>query len=178
MGELATPSAAARAETRALCESILQAVEEDERMPLPFGEVTTQNHNRAYLRADVLDLVTQIAMEVRLQADDLGHSQRFLAAELAVNDRHRETNRKALDLLGIKYPGLCNEYVWGGGIVEGIEDLQRQLAAMTAARDEACDLADEGWAYAGDYFRDKWQATPQIEALRQVGTVDQLRRGK
>ena len=61
---------------------------------------------------------------------------------------------------------------------DGLNDAEMEIAEMTAARDEACNLADEGWAYAGDYFRDKWQATPQIEALRKVGAIDQLRRGK
>jgi hypothetical protein len=47
--------------------------------------------------------------------------------------RHTERNRKALDLLGIKYPGLCNDRVWGGGIIKGIEELQRERDAYRAA---------------------------------------------
>jgi predicted metal-dependent phosphoesterase TrpH len=31
---------------------------------------------------------------------------------------------------------------------------------------EACDLAEEGWAYAGEYFRDKWDAGGRLANLR------------
>ena len=46
---------------------------------------------------------------------------------------------------------------------------ESQLVAMTAARDEACDLAEDGSAYAGEYFREKWQCAESIAALRKVG---------
>ncbi len=58
---------------------------------------------------------------------ELATSQRFLKAEVAVNQRHAESDKRALDLMGIKYPGLCNDRVWGGGVVEGIEELQNEL---------------------------------------------------
>jgi len=56
----------------------------------------------------------------------LGHSQRFLKAEMEANREHAERNVKALDLMGIKHPGLCNSRVWGGGVIEGIEELIRE----------------------------------------------------
>lgn len=96
---------------------------------------------------------------------ELGTSKMHLAGLEEINQRHAETNRKALDLLGIKYPGLCNDKVWGGGIVEGIEQLiterdsaqaqlarsrsvsawaaqSRAIAKLTKERDEAVTLRD------------------------------------
>jgi hypothetical protein len=33
---------------------------------------------------------------------------------------------------------------------------------------EAIQLADEGWAYAGEYFRDKWDCESRIAELRKL----------
>lgn len=75
-----------------------------------------------------------------VQAVDAVCSQ--LAMLTAENARHAERNRKALELLGITYPGLCNDEVWGGGIVEGIEALKKQLD--TALADNARLKAGSG----------------------------------
>lgn len=75
-----------------------------------------------------------------VQAVDATCSQ--LAMLTAENARHAERNRKALELLGITYPGLCNDEVWGGGIVEGIEALKKQLD--TALADNARLKAGSG----------------------------------
>lgn len=34
--------------------------------------------------------------------------------------------------------------------------------------EEALDLAEEGWDYASDYFRDKWECERQFKELRVV----------
>lgn len=96
---------------------------------------------------------------------ELATSKMHLAGMEEINQRNAETNRKALDLLGIKYPGLCNDKVWGGGIVEGIEQLiterdsahaqlarsrsvsawaaqSRAIAKLTKERDEAMTAQD------------------------------------
>jgi hypothetical protein len=67
--------------------------------------------------------------------DERDEARRFLAAETAANVRHGERNREALDLLGITYPGLCTDKVWGGGIIEGIEELKRENGEARALAD-------------------------------------------
>ena len=51
--------------------------------------------------------------------------------------------------------------------------LESERDAATASRDrlramlaECCEIAEEGWAYAGDYFRDKWCDAARLAALR------------
>lgn len=39
---------------------------------------------------------------------------------------------------------------------------------LLTALDEAIELAIEGWAYASDYFREKWEYEPRIDGLRKV----------
>jgi hypothetical protein len=40
-----------------------------------------------------------------------------------------------------------------------------ELASLKAALREACDLAEEGWEYASDYFRDKHDSAGRIAEL-------------
>jgi hypothetical protein len=41
---------------------------------------------------------------------------------------------------------------------------------LRVALTEAADLAEEGWAYAGDYFNEKWNAPKRIAELRKLVT--------
>ena len=51
-------------------------------------------------------------------------------------------------------------------------ELERERAERLAeALDDAIQLADEGWAYAGDYFREKWNYVGQADALRAILAV-------
>lgn len=36
------------------------------------------------------------------------------------------------------------------------------------AFEEAIELAEEGWGYASDYFRDKWECERQFKELRAI----------
>jgi uncharacterized NAD(P)/FAD-binding protein YdhS len=48
------------------------------------------------------------------------------------------------------------------------EHLDREraiIASLKAALREACDLAEEGWEYASDYFRDKHDSAGRIAEL-------------
>jgi len=47
--------------------------------------------------------------------------------------------------------------------VQGLLDRINQLEVALVA---ACDLADEGWSYAGEYFNDKYDAKSRSETLR------------
>jgi hypothetical protein len=65
---------------------------------------------------------------------------------------------------------LCAER--DGAVAIGSQ-LERKIAAARAEaarlRDslaEACDLAEEGWAYAGEYLNEKWDTKNQIAGLR------------
>jgi hypothetical protein len=49
---------------------------------------------------------------------------------------------------------------------EALDEIDRLRALLV----EACDLAAEGWAYAGDYFRDKWRVDERLSTLRSTGT--------
>jgi hypothetical protein len=49
-------------------------------------------------------------------------------------------------------------------VVAAIEGAIR--ASALEALEEAIDLADEGWAYADDCYRDKWDFEPRIAKLR------------
>jgi hypothetical protein len=73
--------------------------------------------------------------------------------------------------------GHGNEDGWCMPIGVHARDLIRALLAecdrLRAERDaaravalEACDVAEEGWAYAGEYFRDKWDAGGRLANLR------------
>jgi hypothetical protein len=45
--------------------------------------------------------------------------------------------------------------------------LERQGGSVpVAAFQEAVDLAQEGWSYASDYFREKWSYEERVKALR------------
>jgi hypothetical protein len=41
-----------------------------------------------------------------------------------------------------------------------------EVARLKAALREAIGLAEEGWGYAGDYFREKWGYAGQLAALK------------
>ena len=48
-------------------------------------------------------------------------------------------------------------------------ELERERAERLAeALDDAIQLADEGWSYASDYFRNKWNYTGEADALRAI----------
>lgn len=47
------------------------------------------------------------------------------------------------------------------------EGLDRKRAeALAAALEECIDLAEEGWGYASDYFREKWECEKGIAKAR------------
>lgn len=49
-----------------------------------------------------------------------------------------------------------------------IRELVAENARLRAALVDAIELADEGWAYAGDYVTVRWAATERLAALRAV----------
>jgi hypothetical protein len=50
--------------------------------------------------------------------------------------------------------------------------LPRQVAEELAeALEEAIETAEDGWAYASDYFREKWGCEGQIDKARQALTT-------
>lgn len=52
---------------------------------------------------------------------------------------------------------------------DGLEySLSLTNADLRAALRDAIDLAEEGWAYAGDYFREKWELDTRLDALKQA----------
>jgi len=51
-------------------------------------------------------------------------------------------------------------------------ELERERADRLAeALDDAIELADEGWSYASDYFREKWNYVGEADALRAILAV-------
>lgn len=43
---------------------------------------------------------------------------------------------------------------------------EAEVTRLRAALADACELAEEGWSYAGDYFRDKWGYAERMAAAR------------
>lgn len=89
--------------------------------------------------------------------------RRFLTAEQEQCARLGSDNVRRMQRLGVKYPN---------GLDSGIDALEARLAAMTAARNEACD----GWEeYAEETHRshehDEWPRLQmeRIAELRKVG---------
>jgi len=56
-----------------------------------------------------------------------------------------------------------------GALLAEIGTMRASLAATKSALKEACDLAEEGWAYAGEYFQQKWDCAGKIAELRAIG---------
>ena len=54
-------------------------------------------------------------------------------------------------------------------LVARLRAAETRIVELEAALVEACDLASEGWDYAGDYFREKWRADERVERLRKIG---------
>lgn len=47
-----------------------------------------------------------------------------------------------------------------------LEAERAKLAGLVEAMSECIDLAEEGWAYASDYFREKWEFEKEIAKAR------------
>jgi len=81
----------------------------------------------------------------------------------------------ASELLTTPSPVLVYIVEWHHSTVARQELLRRltageaavaEAARLKAALQEAITLAEEGWGYAGDYFRTKWGYAGQIAALK------------
>lgn len=44
--------------------------------------------------------------------------------------------------------------------------LRQRIETLRALLVEACDMAEEGWAYADGYFRDKWNCAGRLSQIR------------
>lgn len=88
--------------------------------------------------------------------DEIDTLRRFLDAEKEQVTRMGADNVRRMQRLGVKYPS---------GLDSGIDALEQQLAAMTAARDEACEIAEDA-TFAGS-LRDG--ARKRITELRKIG---------
>lgn len=49
---------------------------------------------------------------------------------------------------------------------EAIDALVAEVRRLREALVEGIDTAEEGWSYASDYFREKWDAEGQIQKMR------------
>jgi hypothetical protein len=87
--------------------------------------------------------------------------------------------RKDCEAINVRCTAYCDEHDCSHQIESerAAYNITRQMPAcldeidrLRALLVEACDLADEGWAYAGDYFRDKWRCEERLSTLRNTGT--------
>lgn len=46
------------------------------------------------------------------------------------------------------------------------DSARAEASRLKALVVEACDLAEEGWEYAADYFNQKWEPRPRLAAIR------------
>lgn len=51
-------------------------------------------------------------------------------------------------------------------LMESQERLAGKIKALRAKLEDACNLAEEGWAYADEYYQTKWRSAERIAALR------------
>lgn len=71
--------------------------------------------------------------------------------------------RKILRALATVEDAHCGEL---GARDDAVTDAEMRCALATQALQQAIDLAEEGWAYASDYFREKWACPERLAELR------------
>ena len=73
-----------------------------------------------------------------------------------------------------------NMYSWEDLVSEciGLEDTVTQLRSentrLQKAVDELLDFAAEGWAYASDYFKEKWNFEGEYKRLKEYGSKEAI----
>ena len=50
-----------------------------------------------------------------------------------------------------------------------IEELEIENKRLQKAVEEALEFACEGWAYASDYFKEKWDYAGELKRLKEYG---------
>lgn len=121
------------------------------------GAIAAMNAERDRLRAENARLREELAA-LAVESAAMTTECHLLRARIAVLEAEAARLRRA----------DVDTVAWARRVTEGIEILKGQLAAVTAARDEACDIAAR--------FIDDWGATrpsevtaaQRIEALRKV----------
>lgn len=63
-------------------------------------------------------------------------------------------------------------------MLNAVRPLLDRIEALEAGLREALDLAEEGWAYATPYFRDKWESNERTDALRSLLPPEAPRAGE
>lgn len=162
MGEPATPSSADRLATRKLASAVLEAIREDEAMPLPIGAANAGRVNQwlVYDKDDAESLIAQLCGEIVAQHNEI---ERLRAREAhPCIDNPCDLCRRTEESLGIR----SDRTHW-----DDHEKVSVRLAATQAALDEACD----GWTATalryGNPDKNQDVVLPRISQLRTAGRV-------
>jgi hypothetical protein len=66
----------------------------------------------------------------------------------------------------------CPEWDYPGQIVRDVEAVAKERNRLRAALVEALEWGDEGWSYASDYFREKWNYAGERARIAAALTPD------
>lgn len=163
MGSPIHPTPADRSATRTLASAVLEAIRDDEAMPLPIGAANAGRVNQwlVYDKRDAESLIAQLCGEIVAQHNEI---ERLRAREAhPCIDNPCDLCRRTEESLGIR----SDRTHW-----DDHEKVSVRLAATQAALDEACDIAK---ALAWKLHRECPNDTDESEHPSTLKRIPQLR---